>query len=70
MIVKGHHPLAEGIAKKLSGIGGVPAQSQRRMVQSAIDFAVNWHKEKVLDMQERIEKLNIELGKMRKHTKT
>ena len=57
MKVKGHHPLAEGIAKKLIGVESVPEKYAGRMVQSAIDFAVQWHKEKVRDLQIEIEQL-------------
>lgn len=40
--VKGNHPLAEILAKKLFGIETVPAAEQRRMVNRAIKAAVKY----------------------------
>jgi hypothetical protein len=47
MIVKGNHPLAEVIAKKLFSIESVPNDEKRRMVNSACNAAVKWHEEKI-----------------------
>ena len=44
MDVKCNHPLAEIIAKKLSGIAGVPVSEQGKMVDSACSAAVIWYK--------------------------
>jgi len=41
-----HHPLAELLAKKLSGVECVPLREQQRMVQGAIRAAVAWHEER------------------------
>ena len=43
MDVKCNHPLAEIIAKKLSGIVGVPVSEQGKMVDSACSAAVIWY---------------------------
>ena len=44
MKVKGNHPVAEILAKKLSGIEIVPAAEQRKMVNRAIKAAVEYLK--------------------------
>ena len=41
------HPLAEIIARKLSGIDTVPPTEQRRMVSRAITAAVKYHEDKL-----------------------
>ena len=43
MTVPGNHPLAEVLAKCLSGIETVPAAEQRKMVSRAAREAVAWH---------------------------
>ena len=43
MKVKGNHPLAEVIAKKLSGISIVPLSEQNKMVSRACMAAVKWY---------------------------
>jgi TolA-binding protein len=47
MTVKGNHPLAEVIAKKLFGIESVPPEEQRKMVNRAAKAAVEWHEAKL-----------------------
>jgi len=42
--VGGNHPLAEVIARKLSGIGGMSIDEQRKMICRAASAAVEWHK--------------------------
>jgi hypothetical protein len=43
MDTPGHHPLAELLARKLSGIESVPPKEQTRMVNRAIRAAVQWY---------------------------
>ena len=43
MTVKGNHPLAEIIARKLIGIESVPSAEQRKMVNRAVKAAVEYH---------------------------
>lgn len=43
MKVKGNHPLAEIIAKKLFGINQVPYTEQQKMINRACIAAVNYH---------------------------
>ena len=43
MIVKGNHPLAEIIARKLSGITMVPPIEAEKMVGRACKAAVEWY---------------------------
>ena len=50
--VSPHHPLAELLAKKLSGVECVPFREQQRMVQGAIRAAVAWHEERVKELEE------------------
>lgn len=45
--VKPHHPLQELIAKCLHGIGGVPPEEQRRMVNRVAREAVRWHEAEI-----------------------
>ena len=47
MNVKGNHPLAEIIAKKLFGIESVPKEEQMRMISRAISSAVRWHEKQI-----------------------
>ena len=47
MKVKGNHPLAEIIAKKLFSIENVPKEEQRKMVQRAIKAAIKYHEEEM-----------------------
>jgi hypothetical protein len=54
MTVKGNHPLAEIIAKKLFGVGGVPYNEQAKMINRACKEAVKYHNAE-------IEQLGIEL---------
>ena len=43
--VSAPHPLAELLARKLSGIETVPKKEQSRIVHVAIKAAVKWHEE-------------------------
>jgi len=43
MTIKGNHPLAEIIARKLFGIESVPSAEQRKMVNRAVKAAVEYH---------------------------
>ncbi len=45
MKVKGNHPLAELLAKKLFGIESVSKSEQTKMVNRAIKAAVKYHEE-------------------------
>lgn len=47
MKVKGNHPLAELIARHLSGIVSVPSLEANRMVNRAAMAAVKWHEEQM-----------------------
>lgn len=52
MRVKPNHPLAELLAKLLSGIEVVPpAKEQKRMVNRACMEAVKWHKNEISRMK-------------------
>ena len=51
MKVKGNHPLAEIIAKRLLGISTVPIKEQRRMIARAIKEAVEYHEATISDME-------------------
>lgn len=44
MEVKGNHPLAEILAKKLFGIHNVPKEEAKKMINRAIVACVNYHK--------------------------
>ena len=44
-------PLAEIIARKLSGIEGVPAAEQKRMVSRAIKAAVEFHNKTIQELR-------------------
>ena len=52
MKVKGNHPLAEIIGKKLFGIETVPKDEIRRMVQRAIKAAVEFYEHNVNETAE------------------
>ena len=43
MTVKGNHPLAEIIARKLFCIESVPVAEQRKMLRKAVKAAVEYH---------------------------
>ena len=64
MTVKGNHPLAEILAKKLFSIETVPVAEQRRMVNRAINAGVEYHKAEIKKFAEfeRIDKIRIEEG--------
>ena len=47
MTVKGNHPLAEIIAKKLSGINQVQPHVRNSMVNTAIKAAVEYHETEI-----------------------
>jgi len=47
MTVKGNHPLAEIIARKLFGIESVPKAEQGKMVNRAIKAAVEYHEKEI-----------------------
>ena len=47
MKAKGNHPLAEIIAKCLSGINSVPPEYRDRMINRAVKQAVKWHEEQM-----------------------
>ena len=49
MKVKGNHPLAELLAKKLSGIETVKPKEQSKMVNRAIKAAVAWYEKRIND---------------------
>ena len=51
MTVKGNHPLAEIIAKKLSGISQVPYLEQSKMISRACEAAVEWHTKRVNELK-------------------
>ena len=55
MKVKGNHPLAEVIAKRLFSIESVPKDEQRRMVNRACRDAVEYYEQYVI--KARIEEL-------------
>ena len=49
--VKLDHPLAELVAKKLSGIEIVPNKEKGRMVNAAAMAAVKWHKKEIIELE-------------------
>jgi hypothetical protein len=49
--VKGAHPLAEILSRKLFGISGVPPEYQSKMISKAIVAAVKWHDETIKNMK-------------------
>ena len=51
MQVKGNHPLAEIIAKKLFGINVVPPQERDKMVQAAVHAAVDYHESRTVNVK-------------------
>jgi len=53
MNVKGNHPLAEIIAKKLFGITGVPKEEAEKMVNRACKEAVMFHVEHMEEADKR-----------------
>jgi hypothetical protein len=59
MTVRGNHPLAEVIAKKLSGIEMCPVTEQIMMAGRACKAAVAWHKEEVEALEARITELEV-----------
>ena len=48
------HPLAEIIARKLSGISSVPTEYHGKMVSEAARAAVKWHQEQILNHTQKI----------------
>lgn len=50
MNVKGNHPLAEVISRKLFGIGNVPKAEQDRMINRAIKAAIEWHTAEMVNL--------------------
>lgn len=52
LVVKGNHPLAEVIAKRLFGIENTPKEYQQRMVNSACAEAVKWHEKDVMSIKQ------------------
>ena len=57
MVVKGNKPLMEIIAKKLSGIEGVPPTEQRKMVNRACKSAQAYYDEQVTELRDLIQEL-------------
>ena len=55
MKVKGNHPLAEVIAKKLFGIEGVPKECMQRMVNAACKSAVEYHTKKLEEAKPKVD---------------
>ena len=51
LTVKGHHPVAEKIARQLIGIEGVPRDGMRRMVNSCAMETVKVHEDIVADLK-------------------
>ena len=47
IVVKGNHPLAEIIGRKLLGIESVPIKEQRRMVARAVKASVEFYEQSV-----------------------
>ena len=43
IIVKGHHPIVEIVARKLFGFENVPLQEQKRMVQRCATAVYEYH---------------------------
>lgn len=63
--VKGNHPLAEIIAKKLFSIESVPAAEQRKMVNRACKAAVEYNQQ--LEQQLKVMLKYAEMYKNRLH---
>lgn len=55
MVIKGNHPLAEILAKKLFGIESVPPKEQTIMVRRAINAAVEWYETQIKLMDKALE---------------
>lgn len=53
MEVKGNHPLAEIIVKKLFGFSSVPYLEQERMINRTCKAAVKWHEEQIKLLKEK-----------------
>jgi hypothetical protein len=47
MKVKGNHPLAEIMAKKLFGIETVPKEEMRKMINRAVKAVVEYHEQEL-----------------------
>ena len=60
MLVKGNHPLAEILAKKLFSIETVPAKEQKRMVNRAINAGVEYHKAEIKKLENANETLSFQ----------
>ena len=58
MNVKGNHPLAEILAKKLFSIETVPAMEQAKMVRRAIKAAVEYYEKNNKKLEMDAQKLN------------
>ena len=52
MTVKGNHPLAEIIARKLFSIETVPTTEQKKMVSRAVKSAVEYHEAEINKLKE------------------
>ena len=64
MTVPGNHPLAEILARKLSGIEGVHPKEQGRMVKRAIGAAVEYAMEderEIIRLREALEECELEI---------
>ena len=55
------HPLMEIIARKLSGIEGVPRTAQARMVSAACHAARKWHEDEIERLRARVAELEAEV---------
>ena len=53
------HPLMEIIARKLSGIEGVPRPAQSRMVSAACRAAREWHEAEIAQLRARVAELEV-----------
>lgn len=58
MHVKGNHPLAEILAKKLFGISDVPRAEQRKMVRRAIKAGVSFYENELHSQKDKHGKSN------------
>lgn len=58
MTVKGNHPLAEIIARKLLGIEIVPVKEQYRMCNRACKAAVEYHEKIVEELKAELQASN------------
>ena len=68
MKVSGNHPLAEVIAKQLSGIESVPKEYQKKMVNRTAKKAVEFHEaNKFIGLQKKCDEL-YDLVKDKKET--